>query len=273
MTGLNNKDERLSMKIGVTALGSGSRGNAFIIHAGKTGLMIDGGFSRKIMQERMAVVGIEPEIIKAMLLTHEHNDHARGCRVFCDHYHIPVCTTYRSAKYLGERNKIPAQVVEFMPGNRFKLEGFNINPFAVRHDAIEPVGFEIHHGNIKIGVATDLGSIDQLAKMRLRDSNMLILESNYDLDMLRNSSRPLHLKRRIMGRHGHLDNLDALHALPDLVTAKTEAIFLVHISSECNDYALVKMKAKEQLHNMGRGDILLEVIEQAKPQGIVYLTK
>jgi phosphoribosyl 1,2-cyclic phosphodiesterase len=259
------------MKIGVTALGSGSRGNAFVIHYGKTGLMIDGGFSSKAMKERMATVGIDPGIIKAMLLTHEHDDHARGCRVFCDCYNIPLCTTYRSAKYLGERNKIPEQVLEFIPGNRFQLEGFSINPFSVRHDAIEPVGFEITHGAIKIGVATDLGSIDQLATMRLRNSNMLILESNYDLNMLRDSSRPLHLKRRIMGRHGHLDNVDALSALPELVTAKTEAIFLVHISSECNNHNLVKIKAKEQLHNMGRDDILLEVIEQSEPKGIVYL--
>jgi phosphoribosyl 1,2-cyclic phosphodiesterase len=259
------------MKIGVTALGSGSRGNAFVIHYGETGLMIDGGFSRKVLKERIAAVGLEPEIIKAMLLTHEHDDHAKGCRVFCDDYNIPLCTTYRSAKYLGERNKIPAQVMEFIPGNRFQLEGFNINPFSVRHDAIEPVGFEITRGNIKIGVATDLGSIDQLAKMRLRDSNLLILESNYDLDMLRNSSRPLQLKRRIMGRHGHLDNSDALSSLPELITERTEAVFLVHVSAECNNYNLVKIKAKEQLHNMGRDDILLEVVEQSEPKGIVYL--
>jgi phosphoribosyl 1,2-cyclic phosphodiesterase len=260
------------MKIGVTALGSGSRGNAFVIHCDNTGIMIDGGFSRKLLIERMKEGGIKPEIVKAMLLTHEHDDHAKGCRVFCDHYDIPLCTTYRTAKYLGERNKIPQQVMEFIPGSRFELEGFTINPFSVRHDAIEPVGFEIKRGKLKIGVATDLGSLDQLATMRLRDSNMLILESNYDLDMLRNSSRPLHLKRRIMGRHGHLDNRDALSALPELVTAKTKIIYLVHVSAECNNHDLVKIKAKEQLNNMGRDDILLEVIRQSKSKGVVYLT-
>ncbi len=261
------------MKIGVTALGSGSRGNAFVIHCGDTGLMIDGGFSRKVLIERMVEVGLAPEIVKAVLLTHEHDDHAKGCRIFCDHYNIPLCTTYRSAKYLGERNKIPEKILEFIPGNRFELEGFMINPFTVRHDAIEPVGFEITRGEIKIGVATDLGSIDQLAIMRLRNSNMLILESNYDLNMLRDSSRPLHLKRRIMGRHGHLDNVDALSALPELVTEKTQMIFLVHVSAECNNHNLVKIKAKEQLHNMGRDDILLEVIEQSTPKGIIYLDR
>ncbi len=260
------------MKIRVAALGSGSKGNAFVISHGSTTLMVDGGFSNKVLRERMAAVDIDPRQVKAVLLTHEHDDHVRGCRVFCDAEDIPLCTTYRSAKYLGERNKIPRQVMEFIPGSRFQLEGFTINPFSVRHDALEPVGFEIIRDGIKIGIATDLGSVDQLSRTRLRDSNILILESNYDLDMLRNSPRPLHLKRRIMGRHGHLDNRDALAVLPELITEKTGALFLVHLSSECNDYQLVKERALDCLRQMGREDIELQVIKQSEPHNGVSVS-
>lgn len=259
------------MKIGITALGSGSRGNAFVVHAGDTGILIDAGFSCKALLEKMEATGINPGAIKAMLLTHEHDDHAKGCRVFCDKLKIPVCATYRTAKYLFEQKKLAEHVMEFMPGSIFSLEGFSINPFSVRHDAIEPVGFTLTRGDTKIGLATDLGSVDQLAQMRLRDCDILVLESNYDMEMLRNSQRSLHLKRRIMGRHGHLNNIDTLAALPDLLTERTRALYLVHISSECNDYDLVRKQAEKKLHEMGRGDILLNVVKQTSPTNTFYL--
>lgn len=254
------------MKIGVTALGSGSRGNSFVIHSTEGSLLVDAGFSRRELLKRMSGVNIEPKEIKALLITHEHTDHVAGMRLFCRDYDISACMSGGTADYLRRRKTLAEKVVEFAGGTSFDAAGFRVTPFQVQHDAVDPVGFVMTRGGFKIGLATDLGTIDLLAQTRLADSDVLILESNYDLDMLRNSDRMLHLKRRILGRNGHLDNQAALDAFDQLISPRTKLIYLVHVSSECNDYNLVRKNAAAKLCAMGRSDISLEVIEQSEPQ-------
>ena len=255
------------MTIGITALGSGSRGNAFVIHSDTGNLLVDAGFSRKDLLARMDKTGVDPNTIDALLLTHEHLDHTRGCRVFCDQFEIPACMSSQTMRYLQQRNKkdLPNLIKDFSPGTLFEVAGFQVSPFAVQHDAIDPVGFVITQGKYKIGMATDLGAVNNLTRQRLADCDILVLESNYDQAMLRDSERRHHLKRRIMGRHGHLNNIDCLEASAELITARTAALFLVHISSECNDYGLVAGLADEKLAELGRKDIFMKVVEQAEP--------
>ena len=149
----------------------------------------------------------------------------------------------------------------------------NILPFTVQHDAIDPVGFVITSKDKQIGFASDLGAVNALAKLRLSNCDILILESNYDLDMLRRSDRQIHLKKRIAGPHGHLNNLDAIESLNDLLTERTKVLMLVHASSECNDYELVRTLAHEQLEKMQRNDIVMKVIEQNKTLESIILDK
>jgi phosphoribosyl 1,2-cyclic phosphodiesterase len=259
------------MRTGITALGSGSKGNSILLHTENSGILIDVGFSRKETLTRLEILGISPEIINGILITHEHDDHVRGCRVLANHLDLPTYLTVDTFKYLHQQKKIGDKKIIFAPGSPFEVNKFKIDPFSVQHDAIQPVGFIVTSGRFKIGIATDLGQLNRLATARLQGCDALILEANHDVQMLRDAMRPLHLKRRILGRHGHLSNEDAIEAFSELLSGKTRHVFLAHISSECNDHNLVKNLAKEKLKKMGRADILLYVLEQSKPLKTVWL--
>ena len=263
------------MSLGITALGSGSGGNSFVVHSAEGNILIDAGFSRKELIRRMLEVDVDPSSIQAVLLSHEHDDHLKGCRVFCDQFKIPLCISFETWNYLRhqKKGKLPANIHQFAAGDKFELAGMNILPFTVQHDAIDPVGFVITSKDKQIGFASDLGAVNALAKLRLSNCDILILESNYDLDMLRRSDRQIHLKKRIAGPHGHLNNLDAIESLNDLLTERTKVLMLVHASSECNDYELVRTLAHEQLEKMQRNDIVMKVIEQNKTLESIILDK
>ncbi len=253
--------------IRLSALGSGSRGNALILSSEEGAVIVDIGFSRREVQNRMKLLGLDPARLRAALLTHEHDDHSKGCRVFCDALDIPLCASALTANYLRKKGKLPGRVLEFEPGGEFQIAGFEIDPFAVQHDAVNPVGFVIRRGGVKIGIATDLGDVNMLAMQRLSDCDALVLESNYDAKMLRDSDRQLYLKRRILGRHGHLDNVAACAALGRLLSPRTRLLLLAHLSSECNSCELVRKLFSARLAELGRTDIEFGIIEQDRPLG------
>ena len=239
----------------LSALGSGSRGNALVLSSPDGALIVDVGFSRREVRTRMERLGLDPCRLRAALLTHEHDDHSRGCRVFCDELNIPLCTASPTAEYLRRRGKLPGRVLEFEPGCEFQIGGFEVEPFAVQHDAVAPVGFVVRREGVKIGIATDLGNVNMLAMQRLEDCDALVLESNYDFQML------------ILGRHGHLDNVAACEALGTLLTARTRLLLLAHLSSECNSVELVRRLFEARLAELGRTDIEFGIIEQDAPLG------
>ena len=255
----------------LSALGSGSKGNALVLSCGDGSIIVDVGFSRKETCCRLRTLGLNAEEIKAALLTHEHDDHSKGCRVFCDEFDIPLCTSSLTANFLRKKGKLPVRVLEFEPGREFQIGGFGVEPFAVQHDAVNPVGFVIRREGLKIGIATDLGDINMLAMQRLSDCDALVLESNYDAQMLRDSDRQLYLKRRILGRHGHLDNMAACAALDYLLTPRTQLLLLAHLSSECNSIEIVRPLFERRLAELGRTDIEFGIIEQDHPLGTFEL--
>jgi len=210
-------------KTGITALGSGSGGNAFVLHCREHHYLIDAGFSRRELCARMRMRDIDPSSIEAIVISHEHGDHVRGCRIFGDEFGIPAYVSCGTADYLRRRDLLPDRVVEFADDTPFLLPGVKVTPFRVSHDALDPVGFCFESGECRIAVATDLGQLNLLAVHRLRDADILVLESNYDQRMLLESDRRISLKHRIMGSSGHLDNKHALEALDELLTARTRA--------------------------------------------------
>lgn len=227
--------------LNICTLGSGSKGNAFALTSNQFGtLLVDAGFSAKQMENKLKSAEIDIDSINAVLLTHDHDDHSHGCRVFCDKYDIPLYCSFQTAHYLNGKSKLPSKVVQFEAGDSFEISGFSVSAFAVQHDAIDPVGFRIKCHGKEIGIATDLGEINALCKQRLSCCDALILESNYDKEMLYASDRALHLKRRIAGKMGHLDNNDALNILPELLHEKSSFLMLVHVSNDCNCYELVE---------------------------------
>ncbi|HPN84731.1 MAG TPA: MBL fold metallo-hydrolase [Victivallales bacterium] len=258
------------MSLGISFLGSGSSGNSLVIHSDQIGIMFDAGFSRAEIMSRLNSLNIKPEIIKALVLSHEHLDHSKGARVFADKMGIPTYATTTTAKILLEKSQISANTVMFEPGAEFELFGFRIRSFSVPHDAQETVGFSITKDNIRIGVATDLGHMTALCEQRLKGCSVLILESNHDIKMQMNSKRDPNLIKRVLGNNGHLSNDCAAEALERIITKETSKIFLVHISRECNEYDIVEKTAREKLAQMGRQDILLEIATQ-EPLKTVFI--
>ena len=251
-------------KFGITVLGSGSKGNASVIHGPDGLVLLDAGFTAKELEKRLSVSGIAPQQICAIIITHEHSDHMKGCRVFSDKYGIKTYMTTLTCSGGLRANLLPERKTLFSTGCAFELCGMKIEAFTVPHD-VDTVGFVFHVGELKLGVATDLGHLNLLARQKLRGCRILMLESNHDLEMLQNSARPIQLKRRIVGRHGHLSNTDALAALPELLDDRTRELILAHLSGECNNFELLNNLAQKTLANLQRTDILLEIARQEVP--------
>ncbi len=257
-------------KFGITVLGSGSRGNASVIHGPAGLLLLDAGFSARELESRMASRGIRASDIRAVIVTHEHSDHMKGCRIFSNKYGIKTYMTSPTCSGGLRANLLPERKTLFSTGSAFELCGMKIEAFTVPHD-VDTVGFVFRVGDVKLGVATDLGHLNMLARQKLRGCAALMLESNHDRTLLMNSARPIQLKRRIIGRHGHLSNDDALDSLSELLTECTGTLILAHLSGECNNPELLQKLALDRLANLERRDILLEIAKQEVPLATRWL--
>ncbi len=256
---------------GFTILGSGSSGNATVIHCPDGNLLLDAGFSAKELESRMILREIRPESIRAILITHEHSDHIKGCRVFADRYGIPVYETPDTARAVSAAKKNAEKVVLICPGQKFELCGVTVEPFSVSHDVADAVAYTFRTDCAKLGYATDLGCTNLLVMTKLRDCDALVLEANYEPEYLKGSARPLQTKRRIMSRHGHLSNQDAISAVKELLSVRTKRLVFAHLSRECNCPDLVADMAQEALAQLCRQDIQLAVAKQEEPLNTCWL--
>ncbi len=252
------------MSTQITILGSGTGGNSILIHTEEYGILIDAGLSKKQTFQRLNNCGLSEEIIKAIIITNDHCDHVRSARIIADELNIP--TYIASTIFLGlkDSNKLGSNIYCFDPETVFSIGDFELTPFEIPHDSLEPVGFVIRHNKNKIGLATDLGSINNYVKGFLNGCNAIILESDYDKRMLLNSDRPLHLKRKINGRFGHLSNEQAVNAIHDIVTADTKLLIFLHLSSECNKEEIVKSATLDKLNELGIQDLDFHIVPQSK---------
>lgn len=257
--------------LGITVLGSGSRGNSILLHSEDEGILVDAGFSRKEIIARIQKSNICPEIIKAILISHEHGDHISGAKILADSFGIPTYGTSETLKYLDSFGKLGKELKVFESGSAFSIGTFEIRPFSVPHDAADPVGFVVAYHGVKVGIATDMGHLSALCIKRLSGCDALIIESNHDVEMQKNSERALHLKRRVLGKHGHLNNDDAISALPLLISRNTRFLCLSHLSTECNRQELVRKLAEKKLAELNRSDILLTIADQIIPLPTVWI--
>lgn len=250
---------------GFTILGSGSSGNATVIHAPEGNFLLDAGFSAKELERRMQCCEIAPDSIEAILITHEHTDHATGCRVFADRYGIPAYLTAGTEPGMSKRNWLPEQRVFIEPGNVFTLCGLEVEPFSIPHDVPDAVAFTFRCDDRKLGYATDLGMAGMLVISKLCQCKALVLESNYEPALLMASDRRLELKRRIMSRHGHLSNIAAMEMLGRVLEPCTDCLIFAHLSQECNDADLVEKNMERILDEMNRKDVTFRVARQDRP--------
>ena len=260
-----------SRTFGCTILGSGSKGNASVIHGPKGNLLLDAGFSAKELMCRLERVHIDPCSLRAILITHGHSDHTSACRVVSDRLDIPAYFIPETLSELSKcANRVPEHKILITPGSPLELCGIHIEPFSISHDTPAVAYTFTVHGH-KIGFATDLGFVSNLAKTKLGGCDLLVLETNYDPGKLRASARPITLKRRIAGRQGHLGNPDAMEALAELLSPNTRSLVFAHLSQECNDPALVAELAESRLAELRRQDVSFRIASQFEPLETFWL--
>ena len=217
-------------------LASGSTGNATLIRMGDAKILVDAGISARRIKKALDAVGTAVEDLDAVLVTHEHRDHVCGLPTMVKKYRVPVYA--RPAAWAamdddGMGGAIPAECRRSMTAS-FDIGGVKAEAFSISHDAADPVGFSFFHGRHKCSVATDLGFVTETVKSALALSDVLVLEANHDIDMLRQGSYPWFLKKRIMSNRGHLANTDAGWTLARLARKQHCHTFLAHMSQENN---------------------------------------
>lgn len=248
------------MKISV--LGSGSEGNATYIEVCGFPFLVDAGFSAKTLIGRMNGLGLDPSTLKAILVTHEHNDHIRGVGILSRKLNIPIYITpesYRvSESCLG---KIAPDNLRFIEGE-FDIEDVRFIPFNVNHDAARTIGFRIEGANGKrMAISTDIGCYTEEVLAHFANVDVMVLEANYDFEMLQNCGYPYYLKQRIHSTQGHLSNEDSGRLISDCYHPELKKVFLAHVSKNSNTYDLALSTVTNEL--MGRGiNLNVEVVYQ-----------
>ncbi|MFL6192823.1 MAG: MBL fold metallo-hydrolase [Thermoanaerobaculia bacterium] len=238
------------MRVGI--LGSGSGGNAVVLESGPHRLLIDAGFSCREILHRMKALSFDPTTLGGLVVTHEHQDHCKGARLLSKRFKLPLYATPGTLAGAGLRGEAERAGGEIHSGTPREIAGFRVEPFLIPHDANEPVGLIVEDPcGRRVGLVADLGCRTSLAWGRLNDLDVLILETNHDLDMLRNGPYPWSLKQRVAGRHGHLSNREAAEGLPELVGDRLRWVVLYHLSRTNNLPALAAAAIGEALDREG----------------------
>jgi phosphoribosyl 1,2-cyclic phosphodiesterase len=242
------------MTLRFSILASGSTGNAMIVANDETKLLIDAGLSAKKLQQLMLEREIDCAELDAILVTHEHSDHTKGLGALARKYNLPIYANQKTWEHmqLGEIADHCRKVLD--TGSLLDFGTMQVESFGLSHDAAEPVGYCFYQGSEKLSLATDLGYMSSKVKDKLADSTVLVLEANHDVEMLRMGRYPWNIKRRILGDTGHLSNEAAGDALCDIVTAKTERVYLAHLSRDHNLMDLARLTVNNILeeHAMTR---------------------
>lgn len=217
----------------ICVLASGSSGNATFIQMGETKLLVDAGISARRIQAELRSVGVAASELNGILITHEHRDHIAGLATMTKKYRIPVYARTRTLYSMGCRTQIDQEYQnEIM--DCLAIGGVRVQVFNVPHDAADPVGYSFFYGGKKCTVATDIGFVTETVQKALDDSDAVVLESNHDVELLRNGSYPRPLKQRILSNRGHLSNQDAAWALVRMKKKRHVDVFLAHLSDENN---------------------------------------
>lgn len=233
---------------------SGSSGNALFCQYGNTRLLIDAGKPGRQLEEAMGSIGVDPGTLSGILITHEHSDHIHGAGILSRKYHLPLYATPGTwAAMEGKIGKIQPEFRREIQAERdFYLGEIGVVPFPIPHDAADPVGFRLYGGSLSVSTATDLGHFSRYVYDQIAGSDLILLESNHDPDMLRaNPHYNAMLKARILGDHGHLSNESCAEALLRLVAAGTGTVLLGHLSGENNTPELARRVSTEILAREG----------------------
>jgi phosphoribosyl 1,2-cyclic phosphodiesterase len=242
------------MGVTVSMLASGSKGNCALIASSRTRILIDAGISCREIFKRLKSLGQDPHSLSAVLVTHEHSDHIYGLATLAKKLRIPIFMTGAThaawtramRNQNGERPRIE-RLERFQSGHRFQVGDIEIKPFTIPHDAVDPVGFAFRAEGIKVSIATDLGYLPPNVLDHLRNSDVLVIESNHDLESLRNGPYPWSVKQRVASNVGHLSN----RKLADFFTGDYDNsaafVVLAHLSEQNNHPEIARREAERAL--------------------------
>ena len=240
------------MSFRMATLASGSEGNAVFAEYGSTRILIDAGISFRQICEQLRLLGVEPESLSALLLTHEHSDHIQGLAAVMRRLRLPVYTspgTFEALSALKVFERMPKECFHLIrPGEAFPVGELTVTGLRILHDCREPLAFRADADGVHFAVVTDLGSYDDSLADALQGLNVLLLEANHNRQMLETGPYPYPLKIRIDGEKGHLSNEASAQLLSKLVHPGLETVLLGHIS-RTNNYPLLALETVRSAMN------------------------
>lgn len=254
----------------VCVLGSGSSGNCTLVSSAGTTVLIDAGLSGRETVKRLESVGVAIDRIGAICLTHEHEDHCTALSVLSRRNGLTLYANSGTVDAIEKGGKGPGLKWNvFTTGSPFTIGSLTMEPFSVPHDAFDPVGFVVRDGVARIGIATDIGMATGLIRERLRCCQVIVIESNHDEELLRDADRPWALKQRILGRQGHLSNRQAGELVAEVAGPDLRAVFLSHLSSQCNKPDLAVKTVSSILAKAGHGGVAVRLTFPDRPSETV----
>ena len=247
------------------SLYSGSSGNSFFIQSNKSKILVDAGVSCKKIVDALASINVDIENIDAIFVTHEHIDHTQSIGTISKKYNIPVYANRKTWKAMPTQLEKMSEnnIYYFRNNEEFKFKDLKIFPFSIPHDAANPCGFNISNEETKISIATDIGHMDENILENLKHSKFVLLESNYEPEVLRCGPYPYKLKERIASPIGHLSNIEAGKTINFLSKHGLENVMLGHLSKENNFPELAYKSVLEQIEQNEK--LHLEVASRFEP--------
>jgi phosphoribosyl 1,2-cyclic phosphodiesterase len=250
-------------EVRLTILGSGSAGNTAYLETPGARVLIDCGLSARRTRNALLEMNRTPERLDGILITHEHSDHVSGLKVLAAKLGIPIYCNRHTATEIRQIHKCEFKFQLFETGHQFEIGDLGVETFPVPHDAIDPVGFVLHTPAAQIGWLTDLGHGTRLAADRVRHAEVLLLETNHDLELLRDDPRrPPSLKQRIFSQHGHLSNEGAADFVERIFHDRLRHIYCAHLSSDCNEPGLAREEITQKLAQLGGQHVQVHITSQ-----------
>jgi phosphoribosyl 1,2-cyclic phosphodiesterase len=256
------------VRVRFRVLGSGSSGNTTLVEAGGTWILIDAGLGPREIAERLESLSIDPASIAAIVLTHEHNDHARGAASFSKKWGVRLAGS-RGTYAAGGFGAVDIEGWDVLePGTARTYGALTVTGVPIPHDAAGPVAYVLAGDGATMGHATDFGHVTRTLVEAFRPCDTVVMESNYDPAMLRDGSYPWSLKERILGRFGHLSNGDVADYIARGLGETCRTLVLGHLSRKNNHPELARMSAENALRRRGRTEVRLEI---AEPDGMDWI--
>jgi phosphoribosyl 1,2-cyclic phosphodiesterase len=260
------------MSLRICVLASGSSGNSTYVASSETQILIDAGLSAKELGRRLSLIGADPSRIRAICITHEHEDHVSAIGVLQRKQGVQLYANSGTIEGIEAREKIAGlRWNVFSTGQAFEIDNLTLEPFSVPHDSYDPVGFVISSGTDRIAIVTDIGMHTVLVREKLKGCSVVVIEANHDESLLKESKRPWSLKQRIAGIQGHLANKQAAELIAGIASPQLKTVFLAHLSAECNKPELAVDTMRKALVEKGFASVDVKLTYNDRPGDVVEL--